>query len=259
MADMPFDFGVPQPVQQAGSDLAAGWDNFLSDPRGRAALLSFGAQMMQPMGFGQTGAGHFGASLGAAGEGARNQEASDLKDREAESKDALRAAQGDSAISRAQAAEARAGAAGANSANMATRLEIARLTEEGKDTRARSMNQIRVSNMYQGYVKMQNEANRRASLTGSPAQPVKTQDEWLQLHPHLQGMVSSGREPVVGGAPSSNDPGGYSLPPSVAGVGGNPGPMPRGDSVPAAQRQVGEIYDTDRGPRRWTGTGWVKP
>lgn len=216
MADeMPFDF--PQQAQAAGSNIAAGWNQFLSDPRGRAALLSFGSQLMQPMGFGQTPAGHLGMGFGAASEGAAQQQKQELAEEEAASKQDLRGAQAESAVSRAAAAEARANAATAGTANQEMRLRIATLQEEGRQDRARSANQLRVTNAYAGYVKMQNEANRRAALVGGTPQPVEGMDQWLQRHPHLiplmQGGGAGSTSLPMGGVGSSPEVG-YSVPPA---------------------------------------------
>lgn len=68
------DFDPFAEVENAASgvkDLAAQWNSFLSDPNGRAALLSMGLQMMQPVGLGQTPGGHLAQSIGNAGESVR--------------------------------------------------------------------------------------------------------------------------------------------------------------------------------------------
>lgn len=202
-------FAFPE-VDTAG--LAGQWMNFMNDPRGRAALLSFGTQMMQPMNFGQTPVGQIGASLGAAGEGAMNQEKLDLAQQEAASKQDLRGAQAEAAVARAGAAEARANAAGANSANMATRLQIAQMTQDNLNERNRSTNIIRIQGAYQQYAKQIDDANRRAQLTGAPQTPKLDFQAWVGRYPHLQLMMQGGG---VGQVPSTLD---TSTPP----VGGNP-------------------------------------
>lgn len=85
----------------------------LEDPRARAALLSFGLSLMQPMSIGQTPLGHLGQSIGAAGQSVTANEAADLKEFEAESKADLRTAQADTAAAKAETAATRAQAASA--------------------------------------------------------------------------------------------------------------------------------------------------
>lgn len=79
--------------------LKSGWDQYLSDPNNRAAMMSMGLQMMQPIGVGQSALGNLGVAVGKAGEGLRQgeeldikQQAVDLKNREADSRAAKREA-----------------------------------------------------------------------------------------------------------------------------------------------------------------------
>lgn len=178
-------------------ELTNQWMNFLNDPRGRAALLSFGTQLMQPTNFGQTPMGNLGAAIGAGSEGAMNQEKLDMAQQEAASKQDLRGAQAESAISRAAAAEARANAAGANSANMATRLQIAQLTQDNLNERNRLGNTIRVQQEYRNYAKGVDDLNRRAQLTGGTQQPKLEFDAWLNKYPHLKLMMQGGGTPQL--------------------------------------------------------------
>lgn len=121
MADLsPFhpDYGAPgeapppgaPPAQAAQSDpgLAQRWRDFLGDPASRAALISFGAQLAQPVAVGQNTMGHIGQAIGKAGEGATKAYAIEQKDIENESKQVLRESQANAATSRAQTAQANA-------------------------------------------------------------------------------------------------------------------------------------------------------
>lgn len=108
----------PTPSPEDHATLKSQWDNFLADPRGRGALLSFGLQLMQPVSAGQSPLGQIGQGIGRAGEGVQQYDKSELAQNEASSKQDLRSAQ-------AGTAEARATAATANSNTAALRAENA--------------------------------------------------------------------------------------------------------------------------------------
>jgi hypothetical protein len=76
--DDPFNPQAAPPQQ----DLASQWTSFLDDPAGRAALLSFGLQAMQPVALGQSALGHIGQSIGAAGESVGQSAAQERKEEE---------------------------------------------------------------------------------------------------------------------------------------------------------------------------------
>lgn len=94
--------GTAGPPQ--GNDLASQWGAALNDPGFRTGLMQFGLQMMQPMGFGQTPAGHFAQSIGAGGEAVARNEKLDIAKTEADSKQELRSSQAQNAETRANAA-----------------------------------------------------------------------------------------------------------------------------------------------------------
>lgn len=127
------DYGAFSPPDQSG--LADQWNGFLADPRGRAALASFGVQLMQPLSAGQSGVGHVGAALGQAGESVRGTEAADLKLSEAESKNELRGSQAATAEARANTAATRAAAL-----NSETDSKIALRGAQGDAARSRAAN-----------------------------------------------------------------------------------------------------------------------
>lgn len=64
------DFADPRPAAQATQQqgLRQQWEQFLTQPDTRAALLQFGLSMLSPMPAGQTLAGHFAQGVGMAGE-----------------------------------------------------------------------------------------------------------------------------------------------------------------------------------------------
>lgn len=101
-------FADPQTAPDAGPGIMQQWSDALGDPKVRGALLSAGLSLMQPAGFGQTTAGKIGEAIGAAGATVGAQEKMDRDESESQSKQDLRAAQADSAMSRAQTAQANA-------------------------------------------------------------------------------------------------------------------------------------------------------
>jgi len=62
------------------------WDEWLTRPGNRQALLQIGLQMMQPVGIGQTTGGHIAQAIGAGGEAVGRNEQMDLKEAVAEGK-----------------------------------------------------------------------------------------------------------------------------------------------------------------------------
>lgn len=83
----------PDPFQPSGNTsqpdpqtdptgAASEWSQALTDPKVRSSLLSFGLQLMQPPGFGQTGLGQIAQGIGAAGQTLDAQDVEDRADRE---------------------------------------------------------------------------------------------------------------------------------------------------------------------------------
>ena len=105
------------PVQQAPTEedptakvgaIADEWRNWMQEPGNRSSLMQFGIQLMQPIGLGQTVAGHFGQALGAAGEAGDRVTAQELAERKvtreektADSQAQLRGSQAETAAHRA--------------------------------------------------------------------------------------------------------------------------------------------------------------
>lgn len=62
------------------------WDSFLSSDENRSALLQFGLALMQPVGVGQTTAGHIGQAIGAGAEASGRVRQQDIELEEAQAK-----------------------------------------------------------------------------------------------------------------------------------------------------------------------------
>jgi len=101
-------YSPQEEVRQDPVGLADQWRSFLADPASRASLMSFGAQLSQPVAPGNNWAGHIGQATGAAGEAATKAFSLEQGDIEKESKQVLREAQANAATSRAETAETRA-------------------------------------------------------------------------------------------------------------------------------------------------------
>jgi hypothetical protein len=157
------------------------WDAFLGNPQGRAALLSMGLSLMQPPSFGDTGAGQIGRAIGAAGESATSNQLMGLKEREQESKAELRSSQ-------ATAAEARAATAGARAETAGARLGMQAEQLRSMNERNLLGNRVRLSGMYQNYVRDIAKANANAQLLGGAQQPVLPMNDWIKQNPMLSQM-----------------------------------------------------------------------
>lgn len=222
------------------------WDAFLGNPQGRAALLSAGLSLMQPPSFGDTGASQIGRAIGVAGESATSNQVMGMKEREQESKAELRDAQ-------AGAAEARANAAGARAGTAGSRLELQGERIRAMGERNLLNNRVRLSQMYQNYTRDIAKANANASLLGGQQQPVLPMPDWIKQNPMLSQM---GLLPTKGVGGEDDDEVDTTVsPPTTSGSAAATTPAPRD---PAA-RQAGKVYETPKGPLKWTGTGWVSP
>lgn len=205
----PYDPWTPGPVEGLVPDqgVAAQVGSFMEDPRARAALLSFGLQMMQPPSFGDNFASQFGRAVGAGGEAVARTELQNMKEtelgikqQEAESKQDLRGAQAEAAIARAGAAEARAGAAGERLNTAGARLALQQQEAERRNERSLLQNRIRISNMYQKYVQDVQERNSDILRPRSqPPEPILGMEEWIARNPVLKdmGLVPAGSSEVI--------------------------------------------------------------
>jgi len=118
---------MQMPSPDAGQPLVDRWRTFLSDPNNQAAMMSFGASLATPMGFGATPAGHVAQAVGQAGKTITNRATEERKDFEADSRATAREASADNAALRADVARANADTAAtraaAQGANVASQIE----------------------------------------------------------------------------------------------------------------------------------------
>lgn len=228
----PFDDPVEGPVSSPG--IMQEWNDALNDPGVRGALLSAGLSLMQPPQFGQTTMGSIGEAIGAAGQSVAQREKMDTVQREADSKEALRGAQADSATSRSETAAARAGTAAANAQTATTRLQLQQQEGDRKKEQGRLSAILRAQGLYQNYVKDVNKRNADVLRTG-PAEEVKSFDDWIATNPELAASITSGST--------------ASTPRKPAPSGGYP-PLPTPDKL-----VPGTTYQTPRGPLRYDEDG----
>lgn len=181
------------PIQSAASGMSPEVMGFLQNPRGQAALLQAGLNLMGGPAWGDTGASQIARAVGSGGEALGRQEAEDLKAQEAASKQTLREAQATNAEARANAATARAGQAGTTAELARERLGIARSQEEGRQQRALLGGRIRLSGMYQNYLKDVAKRNADPLRTGTPEVPLGMTD-WIKQNPTLStlGLIPEG-------------------------------------------------------------------
>jgi hypothetical protein len=175
----PMDFFSPGPwtdpnQPSAGQQIAG----FMNDPRGQAALLQMGLSLMGGPAWGDSGASQTARAIGSGGEAITRQEGENRKQSESESKVELQEA-------RASAASARAGQAGTAADLARERLGIARTQEEGKRERNMLGGRIRLSGMYQQYLKDVDKQNADPFRTGPPVVPPSMQD-WIKQNPTLR-------------------------------------------------------------------------
>lgn len=94
-----------EPAQSQVNDVAGAWRAWLTNPENRASMMQFGINMLQPIGVGQSQAGHFGSALGAAGEASDRVRDRDLARRKAEAEIQYKEERGNLAAERAYVAQ----------------------------------------------------------------------------------------------------------------------------------------------------------
>lgn len=164
------------------------WGAFLSDPKGRAAMMSAGLALMQPPSFGDNAISQFGRAIGSAGSSAQLMDAQDLKRQELESKDAMREAQAQARLMTAGAAESRAEAAGARLGTAGANLELRKQALENAQNRSQLNSRLRLSGMYQNEVARINKENANAKLLGQPEKPILPFKDWVAGNPALRSL-----------------------------------------------------------------------
>lgn len=162
---------IPNPSPEQQSDIAGQWKNWMANEGNRAALMQFGIAMMQPVGLGQSPAGHVGQAIGSVGELGTRREEAERKERELSSKEELRSAQ-------AQVAEARAGAAGVGAGRAADRLAFQRERLASDEAHRLTGRQLQALTSYQALVRRLEQDN----LVAPPNERkrIPTQEEYLQ-------------------------------------------------------------------------------
>lgn len=81
MEDDPFEPAAgPQP-RPGDPGIAKQWGEFLSDPKGQAAMVQMGIALLQPVGVGQSELGHIGSAIGQGGEAVGRMEDRELKEK----------------------------------------------------------------------------------------------------------------------------------------------------------------------------------
>lgn len=123
--------GQPQPLVDR-------WKSFLSDPNSQAAIMSFGASLATPMGFGSTPAGHISQAVGHAGKTVTNRNAETRKDLETDSRVDARETSANNATMRSQVAQQNADTA-------VERARIAGVATESQNAARDSQNALRES------------------------------------------------------------------------------------------------------------------
>lgn len=168
-----------------------------------AALLGFGAQMMQPPGWGQSSWGNFGQAIGTAGQSAANVGAQELKAQEAGSKEELRSAQAEAAGQKASAQGVQAQRAADLAAYQRGQLEA----EQRRAGERETSNTISEYLKYQGLVDARNkelaEENRKARLMGEAEgeqpKPPMLFNEWVTAYRPGQAAKGTPSAPAAPG------------------------------------------------------------
>lgn len=209
MADEEFPLLTGQPPAQAApppqpdvNGLAKRWNDWISTPQNRAALIQFGVALSQPIAAGQNWGGQVGAALGSAGEASDRVTAQQMKEQELESKQELRSAQ-------ATAAEARAGAAGARAGAAQQGIEMRMMQFQGLQDRARLNAMVRLQMGYSNYINNVRKQNQNRAIIGQPLLPELSQQDWVASNPDLVQMMSGSG----GVAPAAATGGTSSAPP----------------------------------------------
>lgn len=236
----PLDFFTPGPWTDPNQPSAA---QTFQDPRAQAALLQAGLNLMSGPTWGDTAGSQIARAVGSAGEATGRIEAADIKQQDSDTKAQLREAQ-------AGAATARSGQAASGADLARERLGIARVAEEGKNQRNVLGGRIRLSGMYQQYLKDLAKQNADPLKTTPAVEPLGMQ-EWIQNNPTLRtlGLVPTGAD-----IPAPEEGGGAPGAPMTGGSVGAP-EAPRDPKL----RTSGTTYHTPRGDLTWDGTQWQTP
>lgn len=164
------------------------WGSFLSDPKGRAAVMSMGLALTQPPSFGDNAISQIGRAVGAGAESGRVIDKQEEQQRELDSKVAMREAQSQARLTTADAAQQRAEAAGARLGTAGAQLELRRQGLENAQQRSQLSSRLRLSTMYQNDVAQINKQNANAKLLGQPEKPILPFKDWVANNPALRSL-----------------------------------------------------------------------
>lgn len=158
------------------------WNAFLDKPGGRAALLSFGINLLQPPSFGDNPLAQVGRAIGAAGETGGRIEAMDVKQQE----EALKAQE---AASKEELRTANTQLAGAHAAHYGTMAQLAQERNANlieRNAQALTLGKLAASNQLYGKYNTYRQDAERENLKRSqdfinkpPQVPVLSFEEFL--------------------------------------------------------------------------------
>lgn len=170
----------PNPTPEQQADIASQWTAKLSDPNVRAMIMQTGLALMQPVGLGQTAAGHVGQAVGQGFEASDRVVGGQLAEREQQRKERDTDSRMDERAARAQVAEARLGTAGAGLDLKRQGLEIARERLNMQSTLGDMQRRIQNSNAYNTYQKEKEKTDQNRMLADPKYKPEPTLsfDEW---------------------------------------------------------------------------------
>lgn len=307
-------FEPQQSVAPGGGDfaeLSRQWNQFLDDPRGRSALINFGTALMQPVGVGQSAAGHVGQAFGNVGAGLQQQELLDIKgglaenrvatdreklaqgadkidlgyerlgsreDREAanlqlkreiaaarQSNDSRRAGILEQQLAaRMKYDEGRLGIGQQNADTAVTRAETGRMNADTNKLRASSpsfntlfrANERQRNAFDKDIVSLAKDIEKRVNDPFGLSKPLQGEERFKGMNTQ-QIAAELAKDPQVKQNIMSRR--GQAAPTLQGDEESDSGVPAQIESAPlnAGQRVPNTVYQTPRGPMRWTGTGWI--
>lgn len=209
------------------------WGAALRDPGMRAGIMQMGLQLMQPMGFGQSSLGHLAQAVGAGGEASTRVEDQALKDQLAQSRmDAQNATLGlgqarvdignRNATTREKALQARTAGGGLSAKDLfrAGQSESRALENKAKWEAGQIVKQVTDAELL-GTQLDPGIARYKGKGAGDIYRELLADPQWRQKS-QIAGQTAAGAT------------------------------VP-----PPEQRQVGQVYNTPKGPMVWRGNGWA--
>src|SRR5258707_2379555 len=203
---------APAPGFSPGN-LLDGWNKWVDKPNNRAALMQFGIAMLQPMGMGETGAGHFANAVGSAGEAHQRVTGQAEQARKEDTAATLRESTASAREQSAGAAELRAIATGEN---QRLRSENQQLTGAAAALRAQSEAKARYAKekgdwdlfhpkepfpSFEDWSRENRETNPRGGTPAAAAPSGRVSWVNLQRDPRIQNQIASVRAHMSSGKP----------------------------------------------------------